>query len=160
MNTIRDVAERRGGGGGDRGRPGLTCVARHDTLLAMARSVNGSTDLGRFIRQQVIPPGMTVTEAARKLGVGRPALSNLLNGRAALSQNMALRLEETFGADRTRLFDLQAGSDRETPKRRGPRGGRGHLRAKLPHPSRRDRSINGRRGTSERATGCRSCCAD
>ena len=79
----------------------------------MARSVNGSTDLGRFIRQQVIPPGMTVTEAARKLGVGRPALSNLLNGRAALSQNMALRLEETFGADRTRLFDLQAGSDRE-----------------------------------------------
>ncbi len=55
---------------------------------------------------------MTVTEAARKLGVGRPALSNLLNGRAALSPNMALRLEETFGADRARLLDLQAASER------------------------------------------------
>ena len=79
----------------------------------MVGSRNRSTDIGRFIRQQVIPPGMTVTEAARKLGVGRPALSNLLNGRAALSPNMALRLEETFGADRARLLDLQAASDRE-----------------------------------------------
>ena len=56
---------------------------------------------------------MTVTEAARKLGVGRPALSNLLNGRAALSQNMALRLEATFGANRARLLELQAASDRD-----------------------------------------------
>ena len=79
----------------------------------MARSGNGSTDIGLFIRQQIIPPGMTVKEAARKLGVGRPALSNLLNGRAALSQNMALRLEETFGADRAKLLDLQAASERD-----------------------------------------------
>ena len=56
---------------------------------------------------------MTVTEAARRLGVGRPALSNLLNGRAALSQEMALRLEGTFGADRARLLELQAASDRD-----------------------------------------------
>ncbi len=76
-------------------------------------SRNRSTDIGRFIRQQVIPPGMTVTEAARNLGVGRPALSNLLNGRAALSQNMALRLEATFGADRARLLELQAAGDRD-----------------------------------------------
>ena len=56
---------------------------------------------------------MTVTEAARRLGVGRPALSNLLNGRAALSQDMALRLEGTFGADRARLLELQAAADRD-----------------------------------------------
>ena len=56
---------------------------------------------------------MTVTEAARRLGVGRPALSNLLNGRAALSQEMALRLEGTFGADRARLLELQVASDRD-----------------------------------------------
>ena len=72
-----------------------------------------STEVGRFIRRRVIPPGMTVTEAARRLGVGRPALSNLLNGRAALSQDMALRLEGTFGADRTKLLELQAASDRD-----------------------------------------------
>ena len=56
---------------------------------------------------------MTVTEAAKRLGVGRPALSNLLNGRAALSHDMALRLEATFGADRTRLLELQSAADRE-----------------------------------------------
>ena len=56
---------------------------------------------------------MSVTEAARRLGVGRPALSNLLNGRAALSQDMALRLEGTFGADRTKLLGLQAESDQQ-----------------------------------------------
>ena len=79
----------------------------------MARSKASSTEVGRFIRQHVIPPGMTVTEAARRLGVGRPALSNLLNGRASLSQDMALRLEATFGADRARLLERQAASDRE-----------------------------------------------
>ena len=55
---------------------------------------------------------MTVTEAARRLGVGRPALSNLLNGRAALSPEMALRLEGTFGADRNELLERQALADR------------------------------------------------
>ena len=78
----------------------------------MIKSRERSKGVGSFIRQQVIPPGMTVTEAARRLGVGRPALSNLLNGRAALSQEMALRMEGTFGADRTKLLELQAASDR------------------------------------------------
>ena len=77
----------------------------------MPNSESRSPNVGHFIRQHVIPPGMSVTEAARRLGVGRPALSNLLNGRAALSQNMALRLEATFGADRTKLLNLQAASD-------------------------------------------------
>lgn len=54
-----------------------------------------------------------MTDAARRLGVGRPALSNLLNGRATLSQTMALRLEATFGANRTELLELQAASDRD-----------------------------------------------
>ena len=79
----------------------------------MARSEASSSEVGRFIRQNVIPAGMTVTEAARRLGVGRPALSNLLNGRASLSQDMALRLEATFGADRAKLLERQAASDRE-----------------------------------------------
>ena len=79
----------------------------------MAKAGSHSTDVGRFIRQQVIPSGMTVTEAARRLRVGRPAVSNLLNGRAALSQDMALRLEGTFGADRARLLELQAAADRD-----------------------------------------------
>ena len=69
--------------------------------------------IGTFIRQQVIPKGMTVTEAAKRLHVGRPALSNLLNGNASLSPEMALRLEKTFGADRQDLLERQVLSDRE-----------------------------------------------
>ena len=66
---------------------------------------------GRHVREKVLPSEMTVTEAARRLGVGRPALSNFLNGRAALSQQMARRLERAFGADAAALLDLQARYD-------------------------------------------------
>ena len=69
--------------------------------------------IGQFIRQQVIPTKMSISEAARRLGVGRPALSKLLNGGAALSSAMALRLERTFGADRNQLLDLQTTSERD-----------------------------------------------
>lgn len=55
---------------------------------------------------------MSVKEAASRLGVGRPALSNLLNGNAALSPDMAVRLEKSFGADRQKLLDMQAAADR------------------------------------------------
>ncbi len=69
--------------------------------------------VGVFIRQHVIPQGMSVTDAAKRLGVGRPALSNLLNGKSSLSPTMALRLEKVFGADRQELQDLQAQAGRD-----------------------------------------------
>lgn len=68
--------------------------------------------IGGHIRRHIIPDGMSVTAAARKLRVGRPALSNLLNGNAALSDEMALRLEKAFGANRQELMDLQSRLDR------------------------------------------------
>ena len=67
---------------------------------------------GAYVSREVIPKGMSVTKAAELLGIGRPALSNFLNGNAALSQEMALRLERTFGADREALLDFQAKYDR------------------------------------------------
>src|SRR5688572_30080312 len=67
-----------------------------------------------YIRHNVIPTGMSVKEASKRLGVGRPALSNLLNGRAALSPEMAVRLEKAFGADRKRLLEMQAAYDQQT----------------------------------------------
>jgi addiction module HigA family antidote len=66
---------------------------------------------GPFVRSNVIPVGMSVKEAAERLGVGRPALSNFLNGKAALSPEMAVRLEKTFGADRKQLIDMQTAYD-------------------------------------------------
>ena len=75
-----------------------------------------STHPGLYVREHVLPRGLTVTEAARRMGVGRPALSNFLNGKAALSPAMAIRLERTFGADRDALLDLQTRFDaREAP---------------------------------------------
>ena len=68
---------------------------------------------GSYVRQNVLPQGMSVTEAARRLGIGRPALSNFLNGNARLSPNMATRLERVFGANAAELQDLQTRLDRQ-----------------------------------------------
>lgn len=63
---------------------------------------------GQFIRMEVIEPlGLTVTDAAKALGVTRPALSALLNGRAALSPDMALRVEKAFGPKMDTLLRMQ-----------------------------------------------------
>ncbi|HSX88429.1 MAG TPA: HigA family addiction module antitoxin, partial [Pseudomonas sp.] len=66
---------------------------------------------GPYIRREVLPPEMTVKKAAEILGVGRPALSNLLNGKAALSAEMALRIEKAFGASSKELQALQTQYD-------------------------------------------------
>ena len=68
--------------------------------------------VGQHIRGKVIPSGMSVKDAAARLGVGRPALSNVLNGKASLSPQMALRLERAFGANRDELLELQASHDK------------------------------------------------
>ena len=52
---------------------------------------------GDFIRTEIIgPASLSVTAAAGALQVSRPALSSLLNGRVALSGDMALRIEKAF----------------------------------------------------------------
>lgn len=45
---------------------------------------------GEFIRQAILPDELVVTDAAKIFGVGRPALSTLLNGKASLSPKTAL----------------------------------------------------------------------
>ncbi|HEX8222500.1 MAG TPA: helix-turn-helix domain-containing protein [Allosphingosinicella sp.] len=69
--------------------------------------------IGPFIRATVLPTGLSVSAAARRLGIGRPALSNLLNGNAKLSRDMALKLEREFGADANELIRHQAELDAE-----------------------------------------------
>ena len=83
----------------------------------MSTKSEKATHPGTFIRQHIIPKGMSVTDAAKRLGVGRPALSNLLNGNSSLSPTMALRLEKSFSADSRKLLEIQAEFDRHS--RRG-----------------------------------------
>src|SRR5438093_3001043 len=66
---------------------------------------------GQYIKTEVIPDGMSVTKAAQLMGVGRPALSNLLNGNAALSADMATRLEKAFKYRLKDLMEMQARYD-------------------------------------------------
>jgi len=74
---------------------------------------------GDFIRTEIIEPaGLSVTAAATALRVSRPALSSLLNGKADLSGDMALRLEKAFGVKMDTLMRMQASYDiAETRKR-------------------------------------------
>jgi addiction module HigA family antidote len=54
---------------------------------------------GEIIRDQCLEPlGLSVTDAAKGLGVTRKALSELLNGHAGISPEMAIRLEKAFGS--------------------------------------------------------------
>lgn len=76
---------------------------------------------GTRIKAEVIPAGMSVTKVAQLIGVGRPALSNLLNGRAALSAAMATRLEKAFNYPRNDLLEMQAKYDAaQAKKKRAP----------------------------------------
>ncbi len=68
--------------------------------------------LGSFIRTEMIEAaGLTLTAAAAALRVSRPALSSLLNGKADLSGNMALRMEKAFGVRMDTLMRMQSSYD-------------------------------------------------
>jgi len=67
---------------------------------------------GDFIRTEIIEPaGLSVTAAAIALRVSRPALSSLLNSKAALSGDMALRIEKAFGVKMEILMRMQSSYD-------------------------------------------------
>jgi addiction module HigA family antidote len=74
---------------------------------------------GEFIREEVLGAlGLSVTEAAEALGVRRATLSDLVNGNAALSAEMALRLEKAFGVDMDMLLRMQAWHDAHSMRQR------------------------------------------
>jgi addiction module HigA family antidote len=67
---------------------------------------------GDFIWTEIIESaGLSVTAAAAALQVSRPALSSLLNGKADLSGDMALRIEKAFGVKMDTLMRMQASYD-------------------------------------------------
>src|ERR1700733_2091383 len=67
---------------------------------------------GEIVRDTLIDAtGMSVTEAAQRLGVSRTALSRLLNGHAGISPEMALRLSKLFNTSIEMWINLQAQYD-------------------------------------------------
>jgi antitoxin HigA-1 len=75
--------------------------------------------IGGFIRREIVEPlGLTVTEAARALGVTRQALNNLLNEKSSLSAEMALRIEKAFGPRMDHLLRMQLEYDMAQARKR------------------------------------------
>ena len=67
---------------------------------------------GEIIRELCIEPlGLTVTQAAKGLGVTRKTLSLLLNGHAGISPEMAIRLSKAFGRSPEGWLALQSSYD-------------------------------------------------
>ena len=86
---------------------------------------------GEFIRTEILEPlGLSVTAAAEVLDVSRPALSNLLNAKADLSGDMALRIEKAFGTKMDTLMRMQSAYDIARTRRREAK-----IRVRRYHPT-------------------------
>ena len=67
---------------------------------------------GLSIRHDCLEPlGLTVSDAARHLGVSRKQLSSIINGRAGISPEMAIRLDKAFGGGASTWYHIQAAYD-------------------------------------------------
>lgn len=67
---------------------------------------------GEWLRTEIVEPhGLNVTDTAGKLRVTRQAMSNLLNGNAGLSAEMAIRFEKAFGVQADTMMRMQAAHD-------------------------------------------------
>ncbi len=75
--------------------------------LEMHHSI--TVHVGDWLKSEIVEPsGFSVTSMARHMGVSRQAMSNLLNARAGLSADMAIRFEKAFGLKAETLLRMQA----------------------------------------------------
>jgi len=74
---------------------------------------------GLTVRHDCLEPlGLTVTAAAKVLGVTRQALNNLLNGKSGISPEMAVRLAKAFGSTAETWLGIQVDYDLAQVRRR------------------------------------------
>ena len=67
---------------------------------------------GLSVRHDCLEPlGLNVTEAARRLGISRKQLSDIVNGHAGISPEMAIRLDKAFGGGAETWLRLQTAYD-------------------------------------------------
>lgn len=67
---------------------------------------------GVFIREEILEPlDLSIAQASEVLGVRRATLSDLVNSKAGLSPEMALRIEKAFGVSMDTLLKMQAWFD-------------------------------------------------
>ncbi|GAB1722016.1 MAG: hypothetical protein NTNFB01_09120 [Nitrospira sp.] len=75
---------------------------------------------GQFVRDTALTPRkISVTEAARIIGISRPGISNFLNGKVAATTEMAKRIERAFEIPAQKLLDMQVAYDTAKAKEKG-----------------------------------------
>lgn len=73
---------------------------------------------GELVRDEILPAfGLTVSAAADKLRITRPNLHRFLSGKAALSPELALKIEKAFGTSAQLLLSMQANFDLAAARR-------------------------------------------
>ncbi len=73
--------------------------------------MKGPAHPGRILRQSCATEGLSITKAARKLGVARVTFSRLINGQSGISPEMALKLEAIGWSNADFWMRLQAAYD-------------------------------------------------
>lgn len=88
-------------------------MSKNNDVSKVSAPMKNPSHTGELIQREVIEPlGLTVSEAAEALGVTRPNLSKLLNGHAALTWDMAIKIEKAFGPKSDHLMRMQFAYDR------------------------------------------------
>jgi addiction module HigA family antidote len=77
---------------------------------------------GEVLKESYLPAGLSVGEAAKRLGVSRQALSAILNGRAGISAEMAMRLSKALGTSPDLWLGMQMQYDLWQVKQKPPKG--------------------------------------
>ena len=73
---------------------------------------------GEILKMELIEGrGLTIGEASKLLAVTRPTLSNIMNGKASITPNMALRIETVFGGNAKFWVRLQSSFDLDMAKK-------------------------------------------
>lgn len=73
---------------------------------------------GEFIREEIFAPlNLSISKAAEIMKVRRPTLSEIVNGKARLNSNVALRIEKTFGVSMELLLRMQASYESSEARR-------------------------------------------
>lgn len=80
--------------------------------MALKMHASLATHAGEWLKTEIVEPaGISVSALASHFGVSRQAISALLNGRANLSADMAIRFEKAFGVKADTLMKMQASFD-------------------------------------------------
>ncbi|KMQ58367.1 hypothetical protein ACM46_22735 [Chryseobacterium angstadtii] len=87
-------------------------------MKPIVRAIKHNTHPGEIISNQIIKPNkLTVDRTAKFLGITRPTLSNIVNGKSAITPIMAIRISKVFGGNAAFWIRLQTAYDlREAEK--------------------------------------------